>query len=81
MAKILMHHLAFASRQISPHSDVQEKLIASQPISESFGNAVTARNDNSSRFGKYNQLTFGEKGELLGGGVRTFLLERARVSR
>ena len=30
---------------------------------------------------RYNQLTFGEKGELLGGGVGTFLLERARVSR
>jgi myosin heavy subunit len=81
MAKILMNHLAFISQQVAPHSNVQAKLIAASPLLEMFGNASTLKNDNSSRFGKYNQLFFGSNGEMLGGGVQTFLLERARVTR
>jgi len=55
------------------------KIVQSNPILEAFGNARTLRNDNSSRFGKLVQMHFGGVGEILGGGISSYLLEKFRL--
>ena len=59
---------------------VMDKVLQSNPILESFGNARTIRNDNSSRFGKFIELHFSKRGHLIGGTIKTYLLERVRLA-
>ena len=59
---------------------VMDKVLQSNPILESFGNARTLRNDNSSRFGKFIELHFSKRGHLIGGTIRTYLLEKVRLT-
>jgi len=79
-AKIVMQHLAYASGTTSDiATQVQARVLQAQPILESFGNAATLRNSNSSRFGKYNRVYFDSAGSLVDAGVTTYLLESSRV--
>lgn len=61
--------------------DLEGRVLESSPLLESFGNAKTLRNDNSSRFGKFLKLRFtsGESSYLLGASVEPYLLEKSRV--
>jgi myosin V len=54
-------------------------VLVSNPILESFGNARTVRNDNSSRFGKLIELQFKQTGSLIGATINTYLLEKVRL--
>ncbi|KAF0698150.1 Aste57867_11218 [Aphanomyces stellatus] len=59
-----------------------ERLMKTIPILESFGNAKTHRNHNSSRFGKYMRLQFTPNAKelhLAGASIDTYLLETSRV--
>ncbi|XP_069102080.1 LOW QUALITY PROTEIN: unconventional myosin-Va-like [Argopecten irradians] len=58
---------------------VEQRVLASNPIMEAIGNAKTTRNDNSSRFGKYLEISFNKQHEIVGAHMRTYLLEKSRV--
>ena len=75
--KILMGHIAYIAGK---HDDkTVDKLLKANPLMESFGNAKTGRNDNSSRFGKFSQLEFNDLYVLVGSKCVTYLLEKSRV--
>lgn len=59
-------------------SGVEKKVFDANPILESFGNAKTLRNNNSSRFGKYVEIYFNEHNQLCGGRTTNYLLEKIR---
>lgn len=58
---------------------LEDQVVQTNPVLESFGNAKTVRNDNSSRFGKFIRIHFGPTGKLAGADIETYLLEKARV--
>jgi hypothetical protein len=58
---------------------VEAALLHAGPLLEAFGNAKTVRNDNSSRFGKYVEIVFDDRGVIVGATLQHFLLEKVRV--
>ncbi|XP_046897765.1 unconventional myosin-Va isoform X2 [Hypomesus transpacificus] len=77
-AKYAMRYFATVSGSAS-ETNVEEKVLASNPIMEAIGNAKTTRNDNSSRFGKYIEIGFDKRYRIIGANMRTYLLEKSRV--
>ncbi|CAN8326334.1 unnamed protein product [Cochlearia groenlandica] len=78
--KLLMQYLAdMGGRAVSEGRTVEKKVLESNPVLEAFGNAKTVRNNNSSRFGKFVEIQFDERGRISGAAIRTYLLERSRV--
>ncbi|KAM6908133.1 myosin-IIIa [Lycodopsis pacificus] len=58
---------------------LQEKILLVNSLVEAFGNACTAINDNSSRFGKYLEMKFTCGGTVVGAQISEYLLEKSRV--
>ncbi|XP_034153423.1 unconventional myosin-Va isoform X11 [Esox lucius] len=77
-AKYAMRYFATVSGAAT-EANVEEKVLASNPIMEAIGNAKTTRNDNSSRFGKYIEIGFDKRYRIIGANMRTYLLEKSRV--
>ena len=75
--KHILDYLTVASSSSSA-ADLTARILASNPLLEAFGNAQTARNNNSSRFGKFTEVQFdGES--IIGAHIDTYLLEKSRI--
>merc|ERR1712226_927193 len=59
---------------------LEDQIVATNPILESYGNAKTSRNDNSSRFGKFIRIHFNASGKLAGCDIESYLLEKSRIT-
>ncbi|KAG2459575.1 MYO3A protein, partial [Polypterus senegalus] len=67
------------SKDQANNRTLREKILQVNPLVEAFGNACTAINDNSSRFGKYLEMKFSPTGAVMGAKISEYLLEKSRV--
>lgn len=60
---------------------LEDRVLSSNPLLETFGNAQTLRNDNSSRFGKFVHIYFStDTGAITGASISNYLLEKTRIT-
>ncbi|XP_043381521.1 myosin-IIIb [Chelonia mydas] len=76
-AHLIVQHLTFLGK--ANNRALREKILQVNPLVEAFGNACTAINDNSSRFGKYLEMMFTPTGAVMGAKISEYLLEKSRV--
>ncbi|XP_074255595.1 myosin-IIIb isoform X3 [Saimiri boliviensis] len=76
-AHLIVQHLTFLGK--ANNQTLREKILQVNSLVEAFGNACTAINDNSSRFGKYLEMMFTPTGVVMGARISEYLLEKSRV--
>lgn len=74
---LLLKQLVYLGK--APNRNLEERILQVNPLMEAFGNARTGINDNSSRFGKYLDLTMTRSGKVTGARISVYLLEQSRV--
>jgi myosin heavy chain 6/7 len=72
--------VATSGKKADKKISLEDQIVATNPILESYGNAKTSRNDNSSRFGKFIRIHFNAAGKLAGCDIESYLLEKSRIT-
>merc|ERR1711881_679419 len=72
--------VAASGKKAAKKGSLEDQIVATNPILESYGNAKTSRNDNSSRFGKFIRIHFTTSGKLCGCDIESYLLEKSRIT-
>merc|ERR550519_3243485 len=72
--------VATSGKKSEKKVSLEDQIVATNPILESYGNAKTSRNDNSSRFGKFIRIHFNGAGKLAGCEIESYLLEKSRIT-
>ncbi|XP_054277512.1 myosin-IIIb-like isoform X2 [Macrosteles quadrilineatus] len=75
---LLLKQLVFLGK--APNRDLEARILQVNPIMEAFGNAQTGINANSSRFGKFLELSMTRGGRVTGARLSVYLLEQSRVA-
>ncbi|KAM3143737.1 hypothetical protein pb186bvf_004233 [Paramecium bursaria] len=73
--------LRYLSYDPQRSTEIEKRVFRTTPIFEATGNAKTARNDNSSRFGKFISLNFNAQLQVENASIQTYILEKSRVTR
>lgn len=71
--------LQYLSECAGSTTGVEQEILQTNPLLESFGNAKTLRNNNSSRFGKWMEIRFDPSGKISASRIVNYLLEKSRV--
>ncbi|GAN02162.1 glycosyltransferase family 2 protein [Mucor ambiguus] len=74
-----LYHLVTLSNPKKP-SKIQQMIQKAYGALEAFGHAKTTVNENASRFGKYLELQFNERGRMIGAKFLDYMLEKSRVA-
>jgi myosin-7 len=78
LARITRKHTHLLTAQ---HDALEDRVLSSNPLLETFGNAQTIRNNNSSRFGKFIHIHFScTTGAITGASISNYLLEKTRIT-
>ncbi|KAF9961601.1 hypothetical protein BGZ72_002914 [Mortierella alpina] len=78
--KVIQYLASIASDKNNKIGKLESQILQANPILESFGNAQTIRNNNSSRFGKFIRIEFTSTGQIAGGNIERYLFEKSRVT-
>ncbi|KAI9350347.1 chitin synthase-domain-containing protein [Obelidium mucronatum] len=78
--KLFVSQLCALSRSAKKKSKVISGVLKTETLLEAFGTAATVDNPTSSRFGRYTEYQFDDRGKLVGAKLLTYLLEKSRVA-